>query len=466
MAKRAIEYGNRMSDTDALMWHIERDPALRSTITTVWVLDRMPDTERMAAVTERATRVIPRLRQRVVTDPLGIANPVWETDPSFDLRFHLRRLRVPGQGTLRDLFDLAEPISMQAFDRDRPLWEFYLIEGLEEGRAGAILKLHHAISDGVGLVKMTENLVERTRDAELPTDELPPLAEAVVQSDRQRATEALRHTLGERAKERRQVAGAIGRGVESFVRDPLGSVRSASDMLGSVGRMLRPVSEPMSPVMHGRSLGVSFHGFGVPLDALKRAGKAAGCSVNDAFVAAVAGGFRLYHEHHGQPADELRMTMPINLREGDKGHEAGNQFVPARFAVPVSEPNPIERMRTIRARVLEQRAEPALPSFPVISGLFNRLPPTLYTPFFGSMLKAVDFTTSNVPGPRFPVYMSGAKIEQQFPFGPTQGAANITGFSYDGQFQVGLNADPAAIDDAAVLAECLQKGFDEVLTVS
>ena len=77
MAKRAIEYGERMSDTDALMWHIERDPALRSTITTAWVMDRMPDTDRMAAVIERATRVIPRLRQRAVIDPLGIANPAW-----------------------------------------------------------------------------------------------------------------------------------------------------------------------------------------------------------------------------------------------------------------------------------------------------------------------------------------------------------------------------------------------------
>ncbi len=159
------------------------------------------------------------------------------------------------------------------------------------------------------------------------------------------------------------------------------------------------------------------------------------------------------------------MAMPINLLEGEKGRRAGNQFVPARFPIPVGEPNPVKRIKLIRSRVLEQRSEPALPSFELVSGLLNRFPPTLTTPFFGAMMKAVDFTTSNVPGPRFPVYMSGAKIEQMFPFGPTQGAANITAFSYDGQFQVGLNADPAAIADAPLLAECLQKGFGEVMSV-
>ena len=466
MADRAMQYDERMGDTDALMWHIERDPALRSTIACVWILDRMPDPDRMAAVTERASRAIPRLRQRVVSDPLGLANPSWEFDPDFDLRFHLRHLRAPGAGTLRDLFDVAEPIAMQAFDRDRPLWEFYLIDGLEGGRAGVIMKLHHAISDGVGLVRMTESMVERSRDDVLSTDDLPPLPDMPARSIRDRLGDALRHQLRQGSQERRAVAGAAARGLGRLIRDPAGTLKSASEMAGSLGRLLRPISEPLSPIMQGRSIGLSFHGFGVPLAELKRAARVASGTVNDAFVAGVAGGFRLYHEHHGQPVDELRMAMPINLRAGEKGRKAGNQFVPARFPVPVAEPNPIKRMKIIRARVLEQRAEPALPTFELVSGGFNRLPPALYTSYFGSMLKAVDFTTSNVPGPRFPVYMSGAKIEQMFPFGPTQGAANITGFSYDGQFQIGLNADPAAIADAPVLAECLQKAFGEVLSVS
>jgi hypothetical protein len=198
---------------------------------------------------------------------------------------------------------------------------------------------------------------------------------------------------------------------------------------------------------------------------MKRAAKAGGGSINDVFVTAVTGAFRLFHEHYGHSVDELRMTMPINVRSGEKGQKAGNQFAPVRFPVPVAEPDPVERMRIIRERVLEQRGERALPALDGVMGTLNRLPVAVSTPFVGSMLKAVDFTTSNVRGPRFPVYMSGARMLNMFPFGPSQGAANITAFSYDGQFQVGLNADPAAIADAPLLAECLQKGFGEVMSV-
>jgi WS/DGAT/MGAT family acyltransferase len=463
--RQEMVFEDRMGDTDALMWEMERDPALRSTITSVWVLDRLPDETRMEQEIDRAARTIPRLMQRVVSDPLGIANPAWELDPSFDLRFHLRHLKVPRQGTLRDLFDMAEPIAMQAFDRDRPLWEFYLIDGLEGGRAAAIMKLHHAISDGVGLVRMTESMVDRSPEPRQKREALPPLPKGTERSGRDRLVDALGHEWRRGQSERIALARAAARGLGRFVRDPQGTVQGAREMLGSLQRLLGPVNEQMSPLMDGRSIGVQFHGFVVPLEQLKRAGKAAGGSINDAFVAAVGGGMRLYHEHHGAPVEELRMAMPINLRDGEKSQKAGNQFVPARFPIPVAEPDPIKRIKLIHSRVLEQRGEPALPSFEVISGVLNRFPPALTTPFFGAMMKAVDFTTSNVPGPRFPVYMSGAKIEQMFPFGPTQGAANITAFSYDGQFQVGLNADPAAIADAPLLAECLQKGFGEVMSI-
>jgi WS/DGAT/MGAT family acyltransferase len=465
MAERTLQYEDRMSDSDALMWHIERDPALRSTITSVWVLDRKPDMERLRDVTERAVRAIPRLRQIAVPDPLGLANPAWEADPNFDLRFHVRELGAPGKGTLRDLFKLAEPIAMQAFDRDRPLWEFHIVEGLEQGRAGVILKLHHSVSDGVGLVRMTESLVERSPEAR-PLEPLPPLPVETARGGARRSLEALRHELARRSVNRRALAGQAARGLLDFARDPGQTLRSAGELASSLGRMLAPISEPMSPIMHGRSLGVAFDAFSVPLDDMKRAAKAGGGSINDVFVTAVAGGFRLFHEHYGHSVDELRMTMPINVRSGEKGQKAGNQFAPVRFPVPVAEPDPVERMRIIRERVLEQRGERALPALDGVMGTLNRLPVAVSAPFVGSMLKAVDFTTSNVRGPRFPVYMSGARMLNMFPFGPSQGAANITAFSYDGQFQIGLNADSAAVVEPELLGECLRKGVAEVLAIA
>src|SRR5215470_2163496 len=128
---RTMIYQDWMSDGDALMWHIERDPLLRSTVVSVWVLDSPPDAKRFAATLERTMRHVPRLRQRVVEDPLGVAPPRWEADPLFELPYHVRHVRAPGAGTVRDLLDMAAPIAMQAFDKDRPLWELHCVEGLD-----------------------------------------------------------------------------------------------------------------------------------------------------------------------------------------------------------------------------------------------------------------------------------------------------------------------------------------------
>jgi hypothetical protein len=165
-AKRSsVEYDDWMNDSDALMWHIERDPLLRSTVLSVWLLDRTPDPALFENALARTRHLVPRLAQRVVEDPLGVSPPRWIDDPLFDPAYHVRRVRVPGEGTLRNLLDLAAPIMMQAFDKDRPLWEFYLVEGLEGGKCGVLMKIHHAMTDGVGMVRMTEGLVERTRAA-------------------------------------------------------------------------------------------------------------------------------------------------------------------------------------------------------------------------------------------------------------------------------------------------------------
>jgi len=161
------------------------------------------------------------------------------------------------------------------------------------------------------------------------------------------------------------------------------------------------------------------------------------------------------------------MSMPINLRTGEKGRHAGNQFVPARFAVPLDIDDPCERMRAIHSLVLKQRDEPALGWMDEITAAINVFGEAAATRLTGSMMKALDFVTSNVPGPSFSVYMSGARIERMFPFGPPAGAAvNITLFSYDGVAQVGINADRAAVGDCARLRYHLEEGFAEVLTIA
>src|SRR5437764_3776744 len=170
-----IRFDRRMSDADALMWGIEKDPLLRSTITAIAVLDRAPDRVRFTDKMERASREIPRLRQRVVSSPLVPAPPRWVADPDFDLHYHLRWVRSPDPGSLRTLLDLAQPLAMQGFDRARPLWEFTVVEGLADGKAALIQKLHHSITDGVGAIKIAMHMLDLERE---PAEDRGPMPAA------------------------------------------------------------------------------------------------------------------------------------------------------------------------------------------------------------------------------------------------------------------------------------------------
>jgi hypothetical protein len=246
---------------------------------------------------------------------------------------------------------------------------------------------------------------------------------------------------------------------------PISGAGEMVETLESVSQLLRPVSEPLSPLWRARSLGVRFEVLEVPLDALKRAAQAAGGTLNDAFVAAVAGGLSRHHRARRRKIAALRMSMPINIRgKDDHGTVAGNQFVPARFSVPIDIDDPRKRVQAIGALVRGQRNEPALGWIDEITTAINLLGESAATRITGGMMKAVDFVTSNVPGPPFPVYMSGARIERMFPFGPPAGASvNITLFSYDGTAQIGVRIDPAAVPDADRLMTDLRAGFDEIL---
>ena len=292
-----MEFDEWMSDADAALWHAERDPRLRSTIAMVCEFDCAPDRTRFDESIAYTLAQIPRLRQRVVQDALRLAPPRWEEDPHFDLRFHVRHATLGGQGSLRALLDMAEPIAMQAFDKDRPLWELYLVDGLTAGRAGMILKLHHAVSDGMGLVRMTGALVERTRErdprkaaAGADADERGPASEP---SERERLRDAARRRGAQQLSGAQRFVGMLARGAASFLRDPRGTAEELRDTVDSVLRSLKPVSEPLSPIMRERGMALRLSGFTVPLPDLKRAADALDGSVNDAFVTAIAGGLRL-----------------------------------------------------------------------------------------------------------------------------------------------------------------------------
>lgn len=458
-----LRFTDRMSDSDALMWGIEKDPLLRSTIVAIAVLDQAPDRARLTERIDRASRMISRLRQRPVQPTLAVAPPKWVFDANFDLNYHLRFVNAPGQGTMRDLLDMAAPIGMQGFDRARPLWEFFVVEGLEGGRAAMIQKVHHSVTDGVGGVEIALSMLDLER---APITDLGPMPEAPA-ADNFSAIELMSDGLAHEVRRQRGIASRLVGEVVKAVQNPQDTATIAADVAGSMLRVLAPAFEPLSPIMAGRSLSARYDHLAVSLPDLKAAAKVADAKLNDGFIAGVLGGLRSYHAHHGVEVNELRMAMPISIRDTSTASAGGNHFVPTRFAVPMTISDPVERMAAIRQLVAEQRAEPALAFTAPIAGVLNRLPTRLTTSLFGGMLKGVDFTTSNVPGAPMDVFMAGARVEAQFPFGPLSGAgANITLMSGPEDVFLGINTDPAAVPDPEVFVGCLQEGFDEILKLA
>ncbi|CAN5649489.1 wax ester/triacylglycerol synthase family O-acyltransferase [soil metagenome] len=451
-----------MSDSDALMWTIEKDPMLRSTITAICMLDQAPDAERLTHLLDRGTRLVPRMRQRVRGNPLSVAPPRWEVDPHFDLDYHLRWVRAAGDRDLRSVLDLAQPMAMQGFDRARPLWEMVVITDLADGGAALVMKIHHAITDGVGAVQIALVLFELERDAIRPDMPDAPAAEVMDQLSRfvDAAEHEGRRNLGIAKRLPASAASAAG----SAVADPLGTARRAGETAASIARLAAPANVPMSPVMTGRSLSVHFDTVTLSLTEAKAAAKAAGARLNDAFMAATAAAFRRYHEAVGQPVDALRVSMPINLRGEGEGEATGNNFAPARFPIPIGITDPIEAMATMRALVAEQRAEPALAMVEPLARILTRLPTSMSTGLFGAMLKGVDLVASNVPGAPIQLFTSGSRITAMFALGPMAGAAvNVTLLSYLDDVHVGINVDPAAVTDPELFVQCYRDGWDEVL---
>jgi len=457
-------FEHTLGDADALMWNIDRDPQLRSTIVTALVLDRAPAWSDVVARFERGLRLIPRLRQRVVEPTLRTGPPAWSADAQFDLAYHLRRVRAPKPRSFDAVLDIAATAAMGDFDRARPLWECTLVEGLPDGRAAIVLKVHHSMSDGVGGMKLLLMLFDLEADPPDPGPEPEPvvLPSFTPASLTARGVEWQAQRLASTAK---GLTGGARDAVKSVRDDAPRTLESAGRALGSVARFLRPATRPLSPVTSARSLDRRVFALDIPLEDLKLAAKAAGGTLNDAFVAAVLGGLRRYHLAHGGEVDDLRMMMPINIRPETAGL-GGNHFTTARLLVPLSMEHPAERVREVGLRLKKLRAEPAVALSEQLATVLNWLPRRVATSLFGAMLKGADFITSNVPGSPFQLYLCGTEVQELYAFGPLSGAAvNIVLLSHCGTCYVGVNTDSRAIPDTAAFADDLQSGFDEVLAL-
>jgi WS/DGAT/MGAT family acyltransferase len=448
--------GDGMNSFETVMWRAESDRALRSPVIGLEELDTVPDWDRFLAAHEWGVRMVPRFRERVVEPPLGLGTPRWSVDPDFDLRFHVRRTRLPEGCGWPELLEAAALVAMTPFDRTRPPWEAVLYEGLPGGRAAYLIKLHHSASDGMGVMHLLGLLHSRTRE---PNPDRP--SPAVTEGNRVSPLDALATQV------RGDVEGVPGalREVGTGAWRALGNLKGTLRYGQSLRRMMMPPEAPGSPLLAKRSLAWRFAALDVPFADLKAAGKVAGGSVNDVYLAALLGGYRRYHAAMGVHVDAIPMAIPISVRQpGDT--EGGNKIASIRFSGPVATEDPKERIEEIRALILSARAEPAVNTIGLLSPALARLPGPLIAQVAGPLTKGNDLQASNVPGIPGELYLAGARIERMYPYAPLPGcAAMITLVTHGAVGCVGVNFDSASFTEPELFVQCLLDGFSEVLAL-
>ena len=449
-----------MRATDAFTWAMESDPRLRSTVVTVLMLEKSPDWNEIRDRFDLISRTLPMFRQRVVQSPPP-APPRWEFDPDFDLDFHLQRVMAPRPGTLDEVLEMARVAEMEDFDRARPLWKTTLIDGLEDGGAAVLCKFHHALTDGIGGVQIAMILFDLSEHPQeqvaLPAEPEAPRAPLL-----SGYRDALRYNAGLVGKTLQAVVRSAPGLVLNGIRRPVQTFGSATATAASIYRTVRPINRPGSPLMKDRNLIRRLGVHEVPMPQLRDASHRGGGALNDALVAGVAGGLRLYHEKHGVSVGDLHLTMPISLRTEDDVM-GGNRITLMRFDVPVGVSDPAQRINQIHERAAKARHERSLPYTQLIAGALNLMPRW----YIGSVLRHVDFLASDVPGVPVPVFLGGAPVRIQYAFGPTIGSAvNVTLLTYVNTCALGIDVDTGAIPDYEVFYECLIAGFDEVLALA
>jgi WS/DGAT/MGAT family acyltransferase len=455
----------RMGAFDAVMWNVEEDPVLRSVIVAMMVLDKAPDVDSAKDRIERMTLAVPKLRQRVIGNPVSLVPPRWEIDPNFDLTYHLRWVAAPRKDrTLRPALNLAQTMAEQDFDRKRPLWEMTLMTGLPKGQAALLIKIHHAITDGMGGLAMGAALLDMARITDVDLGEMPDAPTGEVLGLPQRLSSGVSYEAKRFASTSKSVVSGLGDLALRTAKDPLGTANDAAAFVSSAGRLLAPAGVPESPIMTERSLSSYFDYFDAPFDDFKKAAKANGGTINDAFMTVVTRGLHAYHVRHGAPVPGLRVNMPINLRTGTEDSNGGNRWVPARLVLPVDVPDPGEHMKALHPLLRRAVTEPALMLSDQVYRLLVRMPTSASTALSAGLMKGTDFAATNLPGPPIPVYFSGAEVTALLPFAPRGGAAvNVAMITYNGKAAFAINVDERAVESPAELVDDFKAALAEVV---
>jgi WS/DGAT/MGAT family acyltransferase len=424
------------------------------------------DYDRLVELISRRIALVPRYRQKVRFIPGRLANPIWVDDEDFDVTYHVRRSALPKPGTAGQLRELAGRLQSRQLDRNRPLWEIYLVEGLEAGRVAIITKTHHAMVDGVSAVDIGTVMLDLSpTPRDVPDDDWTPtkapgtaaLMVGAVTDFVRRPTQAL-DTARSAVVDARATASKVA------------SV--ASGILQSARTMARaaPSSPLNATIGEQRRFGMAK----TELDDYKRVRKAHGGTVNDVVLATVAGALRTWLLTRGEsvtPTTTIRAMVPVSVRAD--GESGGNRVSSYFVDLPVGEGNPVMRLHQVSFAMRAHKESGESVGADALVQLTGFAPPTIHAlgarVASGFSKRLFNVVVTNVPGPQFPLYAAGARMLEMYPVVPlSKGQAVSIGLtSYDGGVYYGLNADRDAMPDIDILASCIEESLAELVgTVS
>ncbi len=418
------------------------------------------DSERISRLVASRLHLIPRYRQRLAYVPVERA-PVWVDDEHFNVDFHVRHTSLPRPGGHDELVALMGRLASQQLDRSKPLWEMWVVEGLSDDRFAIIAKTHHSMIDGIAGVDLMQVLLNPGPVAGV---EDPPVFRP------RPAPHGTELVIRETAR-RMGSAAATMRSVRRLTSDAQAVAMGGVRKVRAVGYSLSSgwlTKASDTPVNGKVGPNRRFATLEIPLDDVKAVKNALGGSVNDVVLATVAGAVRRHVEAHDQPVDDIdfRVMAPVSVRSQDQRGTLGNQVAMWLATLPVSEPDPLQRLAAVREETERlKRTDQALGASTLVR-LSAGAPMTLVS--LASRLAAgarpFNMTVTNVPGPQFPLYMLESKMLATYPLVPLwEGhGAGIALFSYAGTLYWGLNADWDVVPDLDDLAAEILASFAEL----
>ncbi|MGH2955996.1 MAG: WS/DGAT/MGAT family O-acyltransferase [Solirubrobacterales bacterium] len=452
---------DRLTGLDSSFLHLEKDGAHMHVASTTLFEGPPPDYVEFRDHIASRLHLVPRFRQKLRFVPFGQGRPVWVDDPGLNLSYHVRHTSLPPPGSEEQLRKLASRIFSQGLDRGKPLWELWLVEGLRGGRFAIVGKTHHCLVDGVSGVDITTVLFDLEQDPPQP-----PTPEPWVPEPEPREIELLTQSLVERAVSPSEVF----RGTRRLLRGPRRAVRKLGEAAFAAGAFAwAGIAAPHTPFNVEIGPHRRFTWVRASLADLKQVKDELGGTVNDVILAAVSGALGRYLRAREHPTAglELRAMVPVSVRTDEEHGALGNRVSAMMAPLPVWCEDPVRRLRRVTATMGDLKGSNQAVGASLMTQLTDFAPPTIagQAARLQSRQRFFNLVVTNIPGPQFPLFLMGRRMERVFPMVPLakKQAVCVGIMSYDGQVNFGLIGDYEAMADLDELGEDLEASLEELI---